>query len=112
MMPDRSSGMSRSELAQYLRNRPALKRRVNQFLDYCATGRTPADEKDSPVSDTYHTYPGGDLIQHDTNGDDCLCGPTLTAVERDDGSYGWHLLHHSLDGREMHESPATPGENR
>lgn len=52
---------------------------------------------------TVHTYPVNDLIEHDTDGDDCACGPTLEPVFRDDGSNGWHVLHHSLDGREAHE---------
>jgi len=52
---------------------------------------------------TVHTYPTRDLIEHVTEGDDCPCGPTVEPVEREDGSYGWHLLHHSLDGREKRE---------
>lgn len=52
---------------------------------------------------TFHTYPVGDLIEHLTNGDECPCGPTVEPVERDDGSMGWHVVHHSLDGREHHE---------
>ena len=52
---------------------------------------------------TVHTYPVGDLIEHETEGDGCPCGPTVEAVKRDDGSVGWHLIHHSLDGREAHE---------
>ena len=47
-----------------------------------------------------HVYPANDLIDHDTEDDDCLCGPETEAVLRDDGSYGWLILHHSLDGRE------------
>lgn len=50
-----------------------------------------------------HVYPDADLIDHDTNGDDCVCGPRADPVERDDGSIGWVLVHHSLDGREQHE---------
>lgn len=53
------------------------------------------------MSDTIHTHPIGDLIEHDTASDDCACGPTIEAVKRDDGSAGWHILHHSLDGREF-----------
>lgn len=51
---------------------------------------------------TVHTYPVADLIEHDTETDDCLCGPNIEPVPRDDGSYGWHIIHHSLDGRENH----------
>jgi hypothetical protein len=50
-----------------------------------------------------HTYPSNDLIEHEVEGDDCPCGPTVEPVPREDGSFGWHILHHSLDGREAHE---------
>ena len=50
-----------------------------------------------------HVYPDNDLIDHDTETDDCLCGPETEAVPRDDGSYGWLIVHHSLDGREGRE---------
>lgn len=53
--------------------------------------------------DIVHVYPTNDLIEHDTNGGDCICGTTTEPVEREDGSYGWLELHHSLDGRERHE---------
>lgn len=52
---------------------------------------------------TVHTYPVNDLIEHETTGDDCPCGPDTHPVQRDDGSYGWVIVHHSLDGRELHE---------
>lgn len=42
--------------------------------------------------------PADDLIQHDTVGD-CVCGPTTEPVVRDDGSIGWVVVHHALDGR-------------
>ena len=51
-----------------------------------------------------HIYPVGDLIEHDTSGEPCACGPTDEPVERDDGSFGWLVVHHSLDGREATES--------
>lgn len=51
-----------------------------------------------------HTYPLGDLIEHEVDGDSCPCGPTVEPVFRDDGSNGWHVLHHSLDGREFREA--------
>lgn len=51
-----------------------------------------------------HCYPTNDLIEHDTDGDDCICGPAMEPVERADGSYGWVIVHHSLDGREHAES--------
>ena len=50
----------------------------------------------SPV----HIWPEADLIEHDLDGDDCVCGVTTTPVSRDDGSIGWTLTHHALDGRE------------
>jgi hypothetical protein len=52
---------------------------------------------------TVHTYPNKDLIEHDTESGDCVCGPKVEAVFREDGSNGWHVLHHSLDGRENTE---------
>lgn len=61
---------------------------------------------------SFHTYPVGDLIEHATDGDDCWCGPTTEPVERDDGSMGWVVIHHSLDGREHlepdHDTAACP----
>jgi hypothetical protein len=50
-----------------------------------------------------HTLPLGDLIEHENVGDDCPCGPTIEPVPRDDGSFGWLISHHSLDGREARE---------
>lgn len=53
---------------------------------------------------TVHVFPVGDLIEHDTDhGEACICGPSVEAVFRDDGSNGWLLVHHSLDGREADE---------
>jgi hypothetical protein len=52
---------------------------------------------------TVHVYPDNDLIEHDTDGGDCLCGPKSEGVKNEDGSYGWVIVHHSLDGREAHE---------
>ena len=53
---------------------------------------------------TVHVFPVNDWIEHDTTGDECPCGPTPEAVKRDDGSVGWVVTHHSLDGRERHEA--------
>lgn len=55
------------------------------------------------MSAPVHVYPVGDLIEHDTEGDQCPCGPTTEPVFREDGSNGWLLVHHSLDGREASE---------
>lgn len=49
-----------------------------------------------------HVTPLLDTVDH-THDDDCLCGPRFEAVHRDDGSIGWVVVHHSLDGREQHE---------
>lgn len=52
----------------------------------------------------YHVIPIADSIEHDTSGEtDCVCGPDTEPVERDDGSMGWLISHHSLDGRELNE---------
>lgn len=50
-----------------------------------------------------HVSPINDLIEHDLEGDDCVCGVTSQPVMRDDGSCGWVITHHSLDGREAAE---------
>jgi len=57
------------------------------------------------VNDTLHVSPVNDLVDHDTQTDqaDCVCGPEVEPVERDDGSFGYLIVHHSLDGREMRE---------
>ena len=49
-----------------------------------------------------HVLPILDDVDHYENAD-CVCGPTTEPVERDDGSIGWVVTHHSLDGREQHE---------
>lgn len=55
--------------------------------------------------DHVHVRPLDNLIGHDTTGDDCVCGPYAQAVLGDDGSMGWVMVHHSLDGREQTEEP-------
>lgn len=52
---------------------------------------------------TVHVYPANDLVEHDTDGGDCICGPRVEAVMREDGSNGWLVVHASLDGREANE---------
>jgi hypothetical protein len=54
-------------------------------------------------ADDVHVYPVNDLVEHDTSGEHCMCGPETQPVERDDGSIGYVVIHHSLDGREQHE---------
>ena len=48
-----------------------------------------------------HVMPVNDLIAHVD--DECPCGPETIPVERGDGSFGWVISHHSLDGRETAE---------
>jgi hypothetical protein len=55
------------------------------------------------VSSAIHVYPVDDLIDHDTESQECVCGSTNRPEKRDDGSVGWIVVHHSLDGREMFE---------
>jgi hypothetical protein len=56
-----------------------------------------------PDPDILHVLPVDDLIEHEDVGDGCPCGVTVQPVEREDGSYGWVHVHHSLDGREANE---------
>ncbi|MFE9735475.1 hypothetical protein ACFYO9_34030 [Streptomyces sp. NPDC005863] len=44
-----------------------------------------------------------DQVVHDTSTaePDCVCGPEVRPAEQEDGSVGWLLVHHSLDGREQ-----------
>lgn len=49
-----------------------------------------------------HVKPLHDLVEHAD--DEYVCGPTTEPVARGDGSMGWLVLHHSLDGRELRES--------
>ncbi len=50
-----------------------------------------------------HVLPIDDLIEHAVS-DECFCGPATEPVPRPDGSMGWLIVHHSLDGRERFES--------
>jgi hypothetical protein len=52
---------------------------------------------------TLHVVPVDDLVEHNTDGEDCVCGPTIEPLELDDGSMGWVITHHSLDNREAKE---------
>jgi hypothetical protein len=64
------------------------------------------------MSQTVHVLPVGDLIEHEDEGTDCVCAPTVEPVPDDDGSMGWLIVHHSLDGREHaepdHDRTACP----
>ena len=55
------------------------------------------------MSEAVHTYPLNDAVEHELEGTDCVCGPEVVPVEREDGSMGWQVVHHSLDGREENE---------
>lgn len=55
------------------------------------------------MTNTLHVTPIGDLVDHDTSTAeaDCVCGPEVRPVIHEQGSIGWMLVHHSLDGREQ-----------
>lgn len=57
------------------------------------------------MTSTLHLVPQHDLVSHDTSTSepDCVCRPDLRPAAREDGSVGWLLVHHSLDGREQVE---------
>lgn len=59
------------------------------------------------AAEDVHVWPENDLIEHDVDGGECTCGPTTEPVPRDDGSMGWLVLHHALDGREFTEPDYT-----
>ena len=50
------------------------------------------------VDHSVHVIPDDDLIAHEH--DDCVCGPEVEPVPRNDGSMAWLLTHSALDGRE------------
>jgi hypothetical protein len=52
-----------------------------------------------------HIRPLDDLIEHDTSTEepDCVCGPQVRPEKQGDGSVGYQIVHHSLDGREQRE---------
>lgn len=50
-----------------------------------------------------HVLPIDDLIEHEDEGLDCVCGPELELVVADDGTFGSLVIHNSLDGREEDE---------
>jgi hypothetical protein len=52
-----------------------------------------------------HIEPVGDTVEHEVY--DCACGPTTEPVKAADGSVGWLVVHHSLDGRELEEEART-----
>ncbi|WP_375425477.1 hypothetical protein [uncultured Friedmanniella sp.] len=55
--------------------------------------------------DHVHVTPFNDLLEHEVDDDgSCVCGPTIEPAPRNNGSYGWSIIHHTLDGRESAES--------
>lgn len=67
---------------------------------------TSVDLDDEPDSNVRHVSPMGDEVEHDTSTTEpgCICGPQVQPVPRQDGSMGWVIVHHSLDGREQTEA--------
>lgn len=55
------------------------------------------------MGQTVHTYPVHDLIAHDTETEQCICGPSVEFIPCEGEPDGWHILHNSLDGRETTE---------
>lgn len=57
------------------------------------------------MTNVLHVTPQCDLVDHDTGTaePDCVCGPEVRPDPQEDGSMGWLLVHHSLDGREQAE---------
>ena len=46
-----------------------------------------------------HVVPIGDLVEHELRAD-CVCGPHIEPVPREDGTIGWTYAHPALDGRQ------------
>ena len=51
----------------------------------------------------HHIVPVADVVEHDTSGDDCVCGPRFEEVKAESVTMGWLVIHSSLDGREAQE---------
>jgi len=76
--------------------------RLYRTPDGALWARAPRKQRRGLVS-VQHVHPFGDLIEHDTDTEDCVCGPTAHRVTAADGTDRWLLVHHSLDGREHQE---------
>lgn len=50
-----------------------------------------------------HVVPREDLVEHDDESTDCICGPDVERVIGLGGAHGTIVVHHALDGREEHE---------
>lgn len=55
------------------------------------------------LATTVHVFPLADLIEHEVDGELCVCGPHTEWLITQDGSTGKVITHHSLDGRELAE---------
>ena len=86
-------------LAGHLMGR--LLRAVEDAHDTNFEAPTPAELADH-MPDNLHVMPTTDLIEHHSD-EDCICGPTPSAVFRTDGTNGWIHTHHALDRREATE---------
>lgn len=56
---------------------------------------------------TVHVSPVNDLVSHETEGCECVCGPDVEFFDPSTGdtyASGPLVIHHSLDGREVGES--------
>jgi hypothetical protein len=49
-----------------------------------------------------HVIPVDYVLDHEES-EVCICGPEIKSVKREDGSRGWVIVHHALDGREKVE---------
>lgn len=54
-------------------------------------------DTEDPVAPA-HVMPTNDLVEH-TLDEGCACGPDTKPIDREDGSVGWVIEHHALDGR-------------
>lgn len=59
------------------------------------------ENREPEFNDEQHVLPIEDERSHLP--EDCSCNPRTEVVPRDDGSYGWLVVHNSFDGREKYE---------
>lgn len=50
------------------------------------------------VTRVVHCYPVDDLVEHDLETLDCVCGPSTENVIDDDGEDAWLIMHYPLEG--------------
>lgn len=48
---------------------------------------------------TIHVIPTDDIISHENETEDCVCGVTVVPVLDDNGCCSWLIQHNALDGR-------------